>query len=294
MDETFDDLRSRVRQVFQAAAERRDVTFSERTLQDLTSKAISNAEIERGGFQRILSQGDFKPSNRLAVFLAEQIRRVLKVSDVEPLFDLPSLLIESLGIETIEIEESSICGGCAVIAGQPLIFVSKSDGTQQLFTCAHELAHVILLSSQGESAVVDRIGDSLGTAKNPHEHFADNVALRLLIPQKGLGIALKETRRILRASGALGDVELLYVSRIFGVSFLAMCKRCEQANLLPRGGATALDRFLSEKFGGAEQRAAQLDLPPRPRFSLTARGSVDGKEVRSSAPRPLVRSQKQL
>src|SRR5687767_8695984 len=108
-------------------------------------------------------------------------------------------------------------------------------------------------------------------AKPPQEHFADVFALELLMPLRGFLVALKQIRRLLRVKyDGIGDVELLYLSRVFGVSFLAAGKRCERAKLLPRGSAAALEQFVIQKFGGPEQRALALDLPPRVPISITA------------------------
>jgi len=188
---------------------------------------------------------------------------LMRVSNEQPLFDLPLLLARTFSIFTVSINQGGISGGCCITRGIPILVVSKATAVDGLFKCAHQLAHLVTLSNQNETTSLDPSHEELGAAKSPYEHFADNVALHLLIPERGLGIALRQTRKLLRAQGPLGDVELLYVSRIFGVSFLAVAKRCEQTKLLPKGGALALDRFLTEKFGSAERRADDLDLPPR-------------------------------
>jgi hypothetical protein len=118
-------------------------------------------------------------------------------------------------------------------------------------------------------AILDLVACESPSAKNPHEHFADAFASALLIPVRGLGIALREIRKNLSISGGpIGDIELLYLSRIFGVSFLIVAKRCERAELLPKGGAMALYQFLVDKFAGPERRAEQLELPPRPSVQI--------------------------
>ncbi len=82
-------------------------------------------------------------------------------------------------------------------------------------------------------------------------------------------MALKKVREIARsADNQLGDIELLYLARIFGVSFLAAARRCEDLSLLPRGGAASLNEALLKNFGSAEKRADQLKLPPRPKIEF--------------------------
>jgi Zn-dependent peptidase ImmA (M78 family) len=105
--------------------------------------------------------------------------------------------------------------------------------------------------------------------KPPAERFADAFALDLLIPEEGLKQAASFVHRLVNATDrSIGDVELLYLARIFGVTFFAIAKRCERARMLPRGSAVTFDRFLTVKFGGADRRAQLLDLPPRPETQI--------------------------
>ncbi|MBA2526607.1 MAG: ImmA/IrrE family metallo-endopeptidase [Pyrinomonadaceae bacterium] len=284
-------LKYQTRLLFQSAAERRGIPLSDRAIDELVEKVryLSLTGKRRPSrFQMISSPGSFRPTNQLAALLAERLRQLMTVSDAEPLFNLPVLLVKTFSVFTVPIEQSDISGGCAIIGGMPMLFVSKMGDVDGLFRCAHQIAHVLALSNQADTASLDASQNELGRAKSPYEHFADNVALNLLVPTRGLGIALRQTRKLLRATGPLGDVELLHVARIFGVSFLAVCKRCEQAKLLPEGGALALNRFLKEKFGSAERRAEELDLPPRlsASFSIASilAASHEVRETRSLEP----------
>jgi hypothetical protein len=120
------------------------------------------------------------------------------------------------------------------------------------------------LRKNSEAAVLDVLRNGVSSVRSPYEYFADAFARELLVPSQGLGIAVQETRKQLKvAGGPIGDIELLYLSRIFGVSFLVIAKRCEEATLLPKRGAVALYRVLVEEFGGPEERADMLKLPPR-------------------------------
>ena len=62
----------------------------------------------------------------------------------------------------------------------------------------------------------------------------------------------------------LGDLEILLLSRIYGVSFYAAARRCEDLELLPKGGAASLEEKLNREFGSPEQRAKAVNLPERP------------------------------
>lgn len=75
---------------------------------------------------------------------------------------------------------------------------------------------------------------------------------------------MAKLREALKTSGSLGDIEILYLSRIFGVSFEVAARRCEDLQLLPNGGARSLYEWLVKEHGSPEKRADGLGLPVRP------------------------------
>lgn len=223
--------------------------------------------------KQIFPKRVFKPRTSLALELALKVRSLIEAGDEEPLFNLSALLLSRFGLPVFQMSGlAHISGGCAKLSGKSCIFVAKEIEIDALFNCSHQLAHLLLLHLYGREGVsLDVSSSGLCTAKPPYEHFADVFALELLMPRRGLGIALKQIRTLLGVKyDGIGEVELLYLSRVFGVSFLAAGKRCERAKLLPKGGASALEKFVIQKFGGPEQRASTLDLPPRVPITMTA------------------------
>ena len=210
----------------------------------------------------------FKPNSNIAAELAMRFRRHLKLGDVDPLFDLPEVLDRKLSILVFPVDQDKLAGACAHIDHKGFIFIGNVAKEDLLFTCAHELAHLAIMSvmkGQQDAAILDAAFENVVSSKGPYELFADNFALELLVPLRGLGIALQKIRQLLGIyTGALGDIELLHLSRIFGVSFRTIAIRCEKAKLLPKGGARSINQCLLQKFGNAEHRAEQLGLPPRP------------------------------
>lgn len=206
----------------------------------------------------------------LATSIASRVRGVLNVGNIEPLFDLPILLDSELNIGVFPIEPETALSGSLLFKGTGFIFLPRTRQIEDLFLCAHQLAHIVLISLQKnpEGAVFDLFRTST-TTRSPHEYFADAFARELLVPSDGLALAIQETRKQLKVRGGpLGDIEILYLARIFGVEFLVAAKRCEQLGLLPKGGAIALHKFLEQEFGGAEKRAQILDLPARPDIDI--------------------------
>ena len=119
--------------------------------------------------------------------------------------------------------------------------------------------------------MLDREEDFEGIPKAPRradEKFADAFASCVLLPRHGVLRAMKAIRQEVKASGPLGDVEILWLSRFFNVSFEVAARRCEQLTLLPARGARALYQKLKDDFGNPERRADQLGLPQREEIEI--------------------------
>jgi Zn-dependent peptidase ImmA (M78 family) len=148
--------------------------------------------------------------------------------------------------------------------------VSPRFPARMLFTLAHELGHLLAHRTSGNGAVFERTSQISRRRAGPKvERFVDAFASILLVPDRGVGRALTQIRRTLNVeSSVLGDVEILLLARIFGVSFEVAARRCEDLDLLPEGGAVSLADQLKKDFGSPERRADELGLPPRPTITL--------------------------
>jgi Zn-dependent peptidase ImmA (M78 family) len=134
-----------------------------------------------------------------------------------------------------------------------------------LFTLAHELGHVLAHHREPRSAIFD-LASQIGGSRhhNKSEAFADAFASVLLMPEQGVAIALREIRSTLGVHNeSIGDVEILYLARFYGVSFEVAARRCEDLELLPPGGAYSLTDHLKKTHGNAEKLAAALGLRSR-------------------------------
>lgn len=204
-----------------------------------------------------------------AELLADKFRALYYREDfVSPIFGLPKLVTEELAVLLFIVPEDGIEGASAIVGGRAFIFLSpRTFKPRMLFTLAHELGHLVAGHLRGsEVACIDE-ANTLGTlsrSRAKSEQFADAFASALLLPAKGVGIALTKLREVLKTSGNLGDIEILYLSRIFGVSFEVAARRCEDLQLLPNGGARSLYEWLVKEHGSPEKRADSLGLPARP------------------------------
>jgi len=199
---------------------------------------------------------------------AATFRRLLHDDDqLGPLLSLPTIATERMGVMLFVISASEIDGASAFLDGVPYVFVSARFQGRMLFTLAHELGHLIAHHDPASSfAVVDEdVEAARPNAERTREQYADAFASALLMPQQGVGIALKKVREIAgTADKEVGDLEINYLARIFGVSFWAAARRCEALGVIPNGGAAALNEHLVKQYGSAEKRAESAGLPPRP------------------------------
>lgn len=224
---------------------------------------------------------DVSSSHEGAESLAIWFRGVFCGGDiVRPLHDLPEILEDHVGIPVLVGDSRYVEGASIVSKGWPLIFVARRFGPRMLFTLAHELAHILShhdLSS--DVAFIDEDLEAFSASSDERiesERFANAFASSLLLPSQAVGIALRSIRKHLsiKREAAVGDVELSYMARIFGVSFSVAASRCEVLGLIPRGGAASLNEKMKKDFGSAEKRADAVGVPPRDEIDFPVASKV--------------------
>jgi Zn-dependent peptidase ImmA (M78 family) len=203
---------------------------------------------------------------------AEIFRKLFLGDDqVSPIFGLADLAAEALGIFLFLVRTTRFEGASAYIEGLPFVFLAERFGPRMLFTLAHEIGHLIAHHDPNERfAVVDlQTEKRTKAAKSATEFYAHAFASCLLMPPQGIGITLRKIREMEdQPNRQLGDLELLLLARIYGVSFYCAAKRCEDLELLPRGGAASLNESLTKEYGSPEKRAEAANLPPRPQIQF--------------------------
>ena len=204
---------------------------------------------------------------------AETFRKLFFASDlVSPLLRLPKIVLEKMNVLLLIAQRQRIDGASAMFAGVPFIFVSPRFPPRMLFTVAHEIGHLVAHFQPGTEFAIFDVENSTGSMqpkRDRREQFADAFASCLLLPRAGVGIALNKIREIhhIRAD-QIGDVEILYLAHLFGVSFQVAAKRCEDIDLLPSGGAISLYEAVCRHHGSPEKRARELQLPSRPEIEF--------------------------
>ena len=185
---------------------------------------------------------------------------------VSPLLNLPEIISSELKFILFVIDlGKDIDGASAIINQVPFIFISPRFAPRMLFTLAHELCHILAHHNEtNDFATIDEQINAITRNRDKDESFANAFASELLLPEEGVGITLKKIREHLSITGSLGDIEILYLSRIYGVSFEVAAKRCEDMDLLPRGGAASIYEALKANHGSPEKRAEELNISERP------------------------------
>ncbi|HRI35156.1 MAG TPA: XRE family transcriptional regulator [Saprospiraceae bacterium] len=185
----------------------------------------------------------------------------------DPLISLPSLLSNKLGfiVKVIELGKNAD-GASAIINNLVFLILSPRFIGRMLFTLAHELGHILNHHEPGDFIYVDKkINLNPKDDKQKIEGFANAFASCLLLPEKGVAILLNKVREInqISSNSPLSDIEILYLSRFYGVSFDVAGFRCEALGLLPKGGSYSLSQQIRLDFDSAEKRADQLGIPSR-------------------------------
>lgn len=259
---------------------RRDIPkerlVDEISIDRLTKKIENSIEILGTEGDRFLWKDYFvvhEESYEVAERCAERFREIFFGGDtVSPLLKLPEIVVRDLEVVLFVVQQTYIDGASACIDGQPFIFVSSRFPPRMLFTLAHEVGHLISHKGDPEGfATLDWPSEDDGSSQNRKsaEAFANAFASCLLLPAAGVGVTLKKIRELAKIEqDQIGDIELNFLSRVFGTSFEVAARRCEDLKLLPRGGARALYELIRKEYGSPEKRAQYLKLPPRPEIDF--------------------------
>lgn len=229
-------------------------------LADQLAGFLASSKFESGVNQRITTKKLGGYTNSDAAHLALALRQVLGYEIDEYPGDLADRLKDAFGIQQTTVSCDYVYGGTISTSSCSLIFLA-SDVDDREFQFALELGRLLISFSQDSR---DWGSLTLRSWKNaPRRHyFARRFAYELLVTEPLLSRSLISVRAGLGVDSAtIGDIEILALSRLFGISFYNTAKRLELVQLLPRGSAESLVGFLCEKFGSVERRASMLGFP---------------------------------
>lgn len=217
--------------------------------------------------------------------LAAKLRTLIYPGEIDsPAIDLPQRLRALDGLIVSQLKNSKFEGASVAAGGYLFVFVSPRFRARMLFTLGHELAHVVAHHSL-QSAHLD-LASSIGSFRNRVEGFADAFSSAFLLPPQAVGGSLQAIRQFIGASSnEIGDVEILILARLHGVSFDVAARRCENLDLLPPGGAASLVQYIRDHHQNPEKRAEALNLPPREQISFDVVSPILMKFVHESVAR---------
>jgi len=196
----------------------------------------------------------------------ERCQFALALSTETSALDLPDRLESRLNIFTWRLPLAATTGGYFISKRRIHIVVANHVGISPWMCCARQMGRILSTNvchnvSSFEASRFDNTSE-----RRTLRSSANMFAMELLAPPAAFIAAVTAIRRAHSVDLAepVGDIDLLWLSRVFGVSFFVAGKRAEQLGLLPRGASVALTDMLCEKHGGPELRAKTLGLPPRP------------------------------
>lgn len=212
---------------------------------------------------------DLPPLPENAELFAFRFReRFLQGDQLIPVLTLPRVVTEDMGIFLLFTDDMDAEGASLLLEQYAFIFLApRRFQPRMLFTLAHEAGHLLARHHDPNQgfATVDREGEigSWGSPRSSSERFADGFASALLLPREAVVLLLRSVRETYSLTGSLGDIEINYLARFFGVSFEVAGKRCEALGLLPQFGARVLYDHLVKSHLNPERRADEVGLPPR-------------------------------
>lgn len=185
-----------------------------------------------------------------------------------PLTNLPSIVSGKIGINMLIVPDLQVEGASVLLNEQSFVFLApRKFKPRMLFTLAHEVGHFVARhhGNVKEFATFDSEEELLPWRQRARkdEEFANQFASSLLMPAHSVGLFLKSIRTKNKISGELGDIEIAYLARFFGVSFEVAARRCEMVGLLPKYGGRTIYEMVCEKYENPERRADDLGLPAR-------------------------------
>jgi Zn-dependent peptidase ImmA (M78 family) len=122
----------------------------------------------------------------------------------------------------------------------PIIFVNDNDAkAAQVFTFAHELAHIWI----GSSGVSDRDPEDKTSSRNPIEAKCDAIAAEFLVPKSALMSYWNPSSNI--------DLNVANASRTFNVSSLVILRSAKDLNLISN---TFFFAKVHEQYEGYKKR----------------------------------------
>ncbi|MCX5748073.1 MAG: helix-turn-helix domain-containing protein [Proteobacteria bacterium] len=189
---------------------------------------------------------------REAERMAELMRTKLGLGPTLPATQLRELLEERLSIKTFVLRSSSKLSGACIYherVGGCVLVIAKTI-PHMLYTLAHEFGHLL---AHRDTPIVD---EDLW-AKTPKEQFANAFAASLLMPRGGVQELFSS---IYHSRSTFTDVDVIHMSRHFGVSFRAMLYRLQGLRLIAPGTAQKLLGEYGKAGTGPTKRAEEAGL----------------------------------
>ena len=199
-----------------------------------------------------------RPPRLLGEQAEQKVRDWFGLGD-EPLLTLDERLESEAGMRIFYLDRlPSTLSGFLLYADDigPCVAINANHPVErQRLTICHELGHLLYDPEQGD------ICESTGPSNTPSELFADGVMIHLLLPRAGVRRVFFERAEL----GVFTPLDIVWMARLFGVSFEAMARQLEELDLLKKGTFDRLKRSNIKPSQLARQEGMPAQIGTRAR-----------------------------
>jgi len=230
----FEEMTSEVQLFFRADSAEKITSTLENTLKEKYGHYVELEEILgiklRAQLPQSMTLRTFSDLDKnLIADVAQQERKRLGIGDapIKNVFEL----FENNGIRifVFDFGNSDLFGvTCYNEKTGTCIFINGNTnipGERQIFTVAHEYAHLIFHRDQFADQETFKYRKGVGKSKVPEEKIADYFAGVFLVPEEYL-------RKLAPIGYKITVADIIYIKRIFSVSFKTILKRLIQCGLI--------------------------------------------------------------
>jgi Zn-dependent peptidase ImmA (M78 family) len=196
-----------------------------------------------------------------------------------PINNLYEILESQLNINLL-IRDIGVDGASFYHNDEPFIVLKPTTPQRMQFTLAHELSHVLVdMDKLKSNASVDNISYNQ-KSENPEERYANSFASSLLLPREGILSTLnvfREKAKIIDVK--IGDIEIIFLSQVYGVNFQVVGFRLENMGLIERGDTNTLYNYIIKNHKSIRNRSESVGLPEANMPSFNSRTSKIFKRI---------------
>lgn len=213
---------------------------------------------------RVSADLNDRPSIEKAAALVRQ-RLCRSEERLDPLLNLVERADHAGIASCLVLHDLGVEGAALQLSGVGLIAIAaRSFAPRMLFSCAHELAHIVLGHTDAGRVLIDDDTIEAFDSDSEEERLCNTLASALLQPAEGVARLLEAARKRFKIpDDSISAAEVLLVAGYFGTSFFAAAMRLEHLGIAPSGTAASFEKAIKSDHKSLANYAREADLPPR-------------------------------